>query len=981
MKKRTFFMPTLLLMSSLFLPPAFAQDFSQWELPDGAVARLGKGHITAVSYSPDGTRFAAATPIGIWLYDAQTYEETALLSGHTWELSALAFSPDGGTLASASWDDPVRLWDVHTGKLRAALPGYVNYVSSIVFSPDGKTLAIANAYEILLWDAETGKQRTILEGHTGSVEAIAFTPDSGSLVSASRDKTLRKWDVRTGQLHATLEVDIGRTTVFSPDGKRLVSVDRDRQCIQLWETDTGQLRHTLIARTHFVAFSPDGRTLASGGGWPDYPIQLWDAATGEKFANFTGHISLVNALAFSPDGKTLLGGSGDGTLRMWNMETGENHTTLQGHASWISAVAFSPDGRTLANGSSPHAIQLWDVHTRQYRATLEADAFPIWSVVFSPDGRMLVSGSSEEVLVWSVHTEELRERYQTWYGAVAFSPDGETLASGRFDGTIRLWNARTIQNREAAQSRVVPDTHRISPTSSVFSPNGKTLAGAGREGYIWLWDAHTTQLQIRLVGHRAHVYTLAFSPDGKTLASGSSDETIRLWNMGNGSLREILRGHTGGVTSVAFSPDGSTLASGSNDGTIRLWDARTGRDGTTFTGHKYEVNTVSFSPDGSMLASGGGEGTILLWKVPAPSAALLRITPVTLESPAVGEQLHINIEIVGGQNLVGYQLTVQFDETALRFISRTHNDYLPSEAFVVPPIVKENRVSLVATSLQENRTSESSLQAKISTEAGTLVSLTFEVVARKASTLNLTEAILSDSEGKRSTVYVKKGWIVEPPWDVNFDGVVNVQDLAIVASRLGNTQSAADVNDDGIVDIADLVLVASGLDIAAGAPSIIAQYQVALTDPIFSATAIRQWIRLAEQCDISEKTSPSFQKGLVVLERFLAFLTKRDNVPTETALFANYPNPFNPETWIPYQLTEAASVTLIIYTANGRIVRTLEFGHQPAGIYQDRSRAAYWDGKNELGEPVASGVYFYTLMTGPQASRKVVATRKMLIRK
>ena len=981
MKKKTFFMPTLLLMSSLFLLPAFAQDFSQWELPDGAIARLGKGHITALSYSPDGTRFAVASTIGIWLYDAHTYEETALLTGHTWGISALAFSPDGRILASASWDNPIRLWDVHTGKLRAALAGYVNDMSSIVFSLDGKTLAIANAYEILLWDAETGKQRTILDGHTGSVEAMAFTPDGRSLVSASRDETLRKWDVRTGQLHATFEVDIDRTTMFSPDGKMLVSVDRDRRYIQLWETDTGQLRHTLITRANFVAFSPDGRTLASGGGWPDYPIQLWDVETGDNHTNLIGHTWHVNAIVFAPDGKTLASGSSDGTLRVWNVETGENQISLQGHTSWISAVAFSPDGGTLANGSSPHAIQLWDVHTKQHRATLEADAFSVWSVVFSPDGRMLVSGSVEEVLVWSVYTGEIRERYQTWYSAVAFSPDGETLASGRFDGTIRLWNVRTIQNREAAQIRAVLDTQRISLNSLVFSPDGKTLAGAGREGSIWLWDAHTTQLQIGLVGHRAPVYTLAFSPDGKTLASGSSDETIRLWNMGTGSLREILKGHTGEVISVAFSPDGSTLASGSSDGTIRLWDARTEQHLITFRGHSYGVNSISFSPDGSMLASGGEEGTILLWKVSAPSAALLRITPVTLESPAAGEQLHLNIEIVGGQNIVGYQLTVQFDETALRFISSTHNDYLPSEAFVVPPIVKENRVSLVATSLQENSNPESSLQAKISTEARTLVSLTFEVVTRKASTLNLTEAILSDSKGKRSTVYVKKGWIVEPPWDVNFDGMVNVQDLAIVASRLGNTQSAADINGDGIVDIADLVLVASGLDIAAGAPSIIAQYQVVLTDPIFSAAAIRQWIRLAEQCDISEKTSPSFQKGLVVLEKFLAFLTKRDNVPTETALFANYPNPFNPETWIPYQLAEAASVTLSIYTANGSIVRTLELGHQPAGIYQDRSRAAYWDGKNELGEPVASGVYFYTLMTGPQAYKKVVATRKMLIRK
>lgn len=180
MKKRVFLIFALLLLFTFLLPSTFAQNTSQWHLPEGATARLGKGNIIDIKYAPDGAHFAVASTIGIWLYDARTYKETALLTGHTWEASAVAFSADGKTLVSASWDDPIQMWDVYTGQLRTTLTGYVNDVNAIAFSPDGKTLAIANANEILLWDAETGVQQTVLRGHTGSVKAIAFVGDGAN---------------------------------------------------------------------------------------------------------------------------------------------------------------------------------------------------------------------------------------------------------------------------------------------------------------------------------------------------------------------------------------------------------------------------------------------------------------------------------------------------------------------------------------------------------------------------------------------------------------------------------------------------------------------------------------------------------------------------------------------------------------------------------------------------------------------------------
>ena len=204
----------------------------------------------------------------------------------------------------------------------------------------------------------------------------------------------------------------------------------------------------------------------------------------------------------------------------------------------------------------------------------------------------------------------------------------------------------------------------------------------------------------------------------------------------------------------------------------------------------------------------------------------------------------------------------------------------------------------------------------------------------------------------------------QQPADVNNDGVVNIQDLVLVASRFGETgENDADVNGDGVVDIRDLIKVAAALDNAAAAPSLHPQ---ALA--MFTATDVRQWLSEAQSLNLTDITS---QKGILFLTQLLAAL-----IPKETALLANYPNPFNPETWIPYQLARPADVTLTIYAVSGRVVRQLSLGHQPAGIYKDKARAAYWDGRNSVGEPVASGVYFYTL-----TADDFTATRKLLIRK
>ena len=214
--------------------------------------------------------------------------------------------------------------------------------------------------------------------------------------------------------------------------------------------------------------------------------------------------------------------------------------------------------------------------------------------------------------------------------------------------------------------------------------------------------------------------------------------------------------------------------------------------------------------------------------------------------------------------------------------------------------------------------------------------------------------------------------------DVNRDGVVNILDLALVASNYNNPDFAdaansniyPDVNGDGIVNVSDLIAVAAEINVTTAAPTL---KQKATEIAGLTAEKLVEWIHLAKQLDIQ---NPYTQIGITVLEQLLAVLISIERVPQETALLVNYPNPFNPETWIPYQLAKPAAVNISIYAADGKLVRTLVLGHLPAGVYHNKSRAAYWDGRNALGESATSGVYFYSLTAGD-----FTATRKMLILK
>ena len=390
----------------------------------------------------------------------------------------------------------------------------------------------------------------------------------------------------------------------------------------------------------------------------------------------------------------------------------------------------------------------------------------------------------------------------------------------------------------------------------------------------------------------------------------------------------------------------------------------------TFDGDFDTDATLTFTVGADAVAGYGEDFTVQV-SVTAieQSSATVSVSPSSVLSPAIGEQLTFSLNIANGTNVAGYQATVLFDRTAFRLVNFTEGNYLPADAFFADPTVIYGGLGGSASSSQVTLTANTLAEA--SNGDGTLATLTFEVVDFKASTLTLSQVYLVDSDGKRWEATTESGQVTEPPepaeevlGDINRDGVVNIQDLAIVGARFGQRgQNSADLNGDGLVDIVDLVLVASEFGAEAAAPSLYPQALELLT-----AADLRQWLSQAHQLAL---TDPTYLRGITVLEQLHAAL-----IPQETTLLPNYPNPFNPETWIPYRLSHASDVDITIYDTRGMVVRRLDLGHQMAGYYTDRTKAAYWNGRNEHGESVASGIYFYQLRTGDYT-----ALRRMVILK
>ena len=619
----------------------------------------------------------------------------------------------------------------------------------------------------------------------------------------------------------------------------------------------------------------------------------------------------MSCLAFSPDGKTLASASGR-IIELWNVETRQNVATLEGHLDTIYFLSYSPDGNTLASiAVFDETVRLWDIATKQNTKTFEGDSE---YAAFSPDGTMLAfSKLNIGVKVWNLVTQEMAILEEEDF--MAFLPNSTMMLLRSFNWesgqTVSVWDAKTSTHVATLDPTIFQNWKR-----PIFSPDGKTLAIMGQDSTI-LFEPEVIYNQLPLFA-LSNINFFWSIPVGTSLihvplqvkAIDGIEQTIE----SVGDLYDAL----GGASRVNFL--------------------------VTYNPHTQEwLSYFSSSDRGSSadIALADDTGIIAGMKTPAT----IRLTGDALGTGGSG-----TITLNQGLNLVGLPLN---DPDLTRV----------SDLLVLDGIRDNVPVIIVTDGGDFQAVGRAGDPGDIPLTGGQ----GFILTAQQTATVAISgEAWTNASDGAAATPVALKGIDAGPTTPVlvlrgvvvNEESGLKMEGFRVTVKNLSTDSAAAVVTapDEGdyrltFVDIemGQAATVGDTLEISAQSPN-----------PFIGVEPLRYTI-----------TAKDVKRNLIQLPELVTY-----DIPTETQLLNNYPNPFNPETWIPFRLAEDADVTLTIYDVSGGVARTLDIGHTQAGIYESRNKAIYWDGNNGLGENVASGVYFYTL-----TASNFSATRKMLILK
>ncbi|MCY4402064.1 MAG: WD40 repeat domain-containing protein [Candidatus Poribacteria bacterium] len=642
MYKNLYIIFTIMLLTSIFILNGIAQEYTQWHLPEGAKARLGKGSINDIKFSSDGTLLAVATSIGVWIYDAQTGKEISLIKVNyrsPLTIHRIAFSPDSKMLATGKWvlGSNIELWDVETGEKIRTLIDKIGRVYHLRFSHDGRLLSCGSwdrKVQFNIWEVDSGREVAHFTGEQNGYSEYQVSQDS-SLIATDGERQILLWDTFAGKLQHAIDFPIGFISgfAFSPDNKLLVSSGRSAT---IWDTETGSEileLYDVEHRTSKMTFSPNGEILV--GGDYDGKIKLWNInqilekhqneesslssllrkITNRKpkyqvYKTLSGHSGSVNTLTYSSDGKTLASGSRDGTVIVWDADSMQKRYTIHGHSGPMTNLRFLDNGNKILSGSSNVSIWIWDIN-----AMTSQFIKPNWNTypfVFSHDDKTVVNRDiNNDLQLWDIDTDKqlytIKNDYQKTFTKLALSPDNKLLASGSRDGSVELWD---ISKRKHYMSL---DKHTNSVNAVLFSPDGTLFASASEDGTVQLWQIQSGKKKVLQTEPNRGVGALAFSPDSKTLVSGRWDGPIQNWDTETFQHIGDYINAAGTVNSLEFSPDGKILANGLY-GLIRLWDVETKtKIKEIYKAHNNSIPKFVFSPDSKTLVSGSSDGTSLIW--------------------------------------------------------------------------------------------------------------------------------------------------------------------------------------------------------------------------------------------------------------------------------------------------------------------------------------------------------------------------------